>query len=174
MAKSIIFKRTGPSGATNDSLVDKLRAAARAEQWVGTNGLKAWAKERYNATLRQGKYGDWTSILFKTDDDMAKFKDDFDVVELKQIRGWNGKDPDVPMNPLVHNLMMDALHKTFNGPDPDDDINRLYVPNEFIKNFAELIVNECVAVCDAYGMPDNTSQTALVLSAAIKSKFGVK
>lgn len=40
--------------------------------------------------------------------------------------------------------------------------------------FAELIVRECAAVCDLYGMPDGTSQTAIILSIAIKSKFGVK
>ena len=42
------------------------------------------------------------------------------------------------------------------------------------KKFAELIVRECVAVCDAYGMPDGTSYTAMVLSDAIKHKFGVE
>jgi len=40
--------------------------------------------------------------------------------------------------------------------------------------FAELIVQECIDICDAYGMPDGTSQTAMILSAAIKRKFGVK
>jgi hypothetical protein len=42
------------------------------------------------------------------------------------------------------------------------------------KKFAELIVKECIDICDAYGMPDGTSQTAMILSAAIKRKFGVK
>ena len=42
------------------------------------------------------------------------------------------------------------------------------------KKFAELIVRECIDICDAYGMPDGTSQTAVILSAAIKQKFGVK
>ena len=40
--------------------------------------------------------------------------------------------------------------------------------------FAELIVRECAGICDAYGMPDGTSQTAMILSRAIKNKFGVK
>jgi len=42
------------------------------------------------------------------------------------------------------------------------------------EKFAELIVQECIDICDAYGMPDGTSQTAMILSAAIKRKFGVK
>jgi len=41
------------------------------------------------------------------------------------------------------------------------------------KLFAELIVRECAEVCDAYGMPDNTSPTAMILSKAIKNKFGI-
>ena len=40
--------------------------------------------------------------------------------------------------------------------------------------FAELIVKECAEICDAYGMPDSTSQTAMVLSRAIKKHFGVE
>ncbi len=43
-----------------------------------------------------------------------------------------------------------------------------------IERFAELIVRECAGICDAYGMPDGTSQTAMVLSRAIKKHFGVK
>ena len=40
--------------------------------------------------------------------------------------------------------------------------------------FAELIVKECAGICDDYGMPDGTSQTAMILSYAIKRKFGVE
>jgi hypothetical protein len=40
--------------------------------------------------------------------------------------------------------------------------------------FAELIVRECADVCDLYAMPDGTSETAIMLSAAIKRKFGVE
>jgi len=42
-----------------------------------------------------------------------------------------------------------------------------------LERFAKMIVGECVAVCDAYGMPDGTSYTAMVLSDAIKRKFGI-
>jgi hypothetical protein len=43
-----------------------------------------------------------------------------------------------------------------------------------LQKFAELIVRECADVCDLYGMPDGTSETAIILSAAIKRKFGVE
>jgi hypothetical protein len=43
-----------------------------------------------------------------------------------------------------------------------------------LERFAELIIQDCVAVCDAYGMPDGTSPTAALLSAAIKRKFGIE
>lgn len=43
-----------------------------------------------------------------------------------------------------------------------------------LERFAELIVRECAGICDSYGMPDGTSQTATILSMAIKNRFGVK
>jgi hypothetical protein len=49
-----------------------------------------------------------------------------------------------------------------------------HVNNYMAEKFAESIVRECAAVCDLYAMPDGTSQTAMILSAAIKSKFGVE
>ena len=57
-------------------------------------------------------------------------------------------------------------------PEPFDDASRAW--NENIKKFAESIVRECADVCDLYGMPDGTSETAIILSAAIKRKFGVE
>jgi hypothetical protein len=42
------------------------------------------------------------------------------------------------------------------------------------EKFAELIVQECAGVCDLYAMPDGTSETAMILSAAIKRKFGIE
>jgi hypothetical protein len=43
-----------------------------------------------------------------------------------------------------------------------------------LERFAELIIQDCVDICDAYGMPDGTSATAALLSAAIKRKFGIE
>jgi hypothetical protein len=45
---------------------------------------------------------------------------------------------------------------------------------EHAEKFAELIVRQCADVCDLYAMPDGTSETAIILSAAIKRKFGVE
>lgn len=84
MSHSIVFKRDtngwGGKGGCIDSLMDQIRTAARAEGWSMMAGFKDWAKETYNATLRAGMYDDWTSISFKTEQDMNKFKHDFGVV----------------------------------------------------------------------------------------------
>lgn len=42
------------------------------------------------------------------------------------------------------------------------------------EKFAKLIAKECADLCDLYAMPDGTSETAIILSAAIKRKFGVE
>jgi hypothetical protein len=77
MTHTILFKRE--NALTVDPLMDKIRAAARAEKWAGVAGFKEWAKETYRATLRAGKYDDWTSISFKTEQDMNRFKEHFGV-----------------------------------------------------------------------------------------------
>lgn len=76
---TILFKREGLT--TVDPVVNKIRLAARVEGWVGMAGFKDWAKETYNATLRAGKYDDWTSINFKSEQDMNRFKNEFGVTE---------------------------------------------------------------------------------------------
>ena len=85
MTNTILFKRAnngwGGKGDCIDPLMEKIRAAARAEKWVGIVGFKEWAKETYNATLRAGRYDDWTSITFKTEQDLNRFKTDFGVEE---------------------------------------------------------------------------------------------
>jgi len=78
MTHTILFKRD-KNGLTIDPLMDKIRVAARAEGWTRMVGFKDWARETYNATLRAGKYDDWTSISFDTEQDMNRFKEDFGV-----------------------------------------------------------------------------------------------
>lgn len=34
-----------------------------------------------------------------------------------------------------------------NGSDPDGDVDNMYIPAEFTKKFAELIVEECADIC---------------------------
>jgi hypothetical protein len=78
MTNTILFNRD-QNGYTVDPLMENIRAAAKAEKWVGMKGFKQWAKETYNATLRAGRYDDWTSISFKTEQDFARFKEHFGV-----------------------------------------------------------------------------------------------
>jgi hypothetical protein len=42
------------------------------------------------------------------------------------------------------------------------------------REFGDLIVRECAALCDLYAMPDGTSETAIILASAIRRKFGVE
>ena len=78
MTNTILFDRD-QNGHTIDPLMDRARAAAKAEKWTGLKGIKQWAKETYNATLRSGPHDDWTSISFKTEQDLNRFKEHFGV-----------------------------------------------------------------------------------------------
>lgn len=75
MAFTIRFK------GDDDPLMEQIRTAARSEGWSGMLGFKDWARETYGATLRSGKYDDWTSISFKTQQQMDQFRQDFSVLE---------------------------------------------------------------------------------------------
>jgi hypothetical protein len=53
------------------------------------------------------------------------------------------------MNERIRELNLQALCEVMNGPDPDGDVfNKMYIPSEFTKKFAELIVLECMRTCD--------------------------
>lgn len=56
----------------------------------------------------------------------------------------------------------------------DGQLERTWDPYEYDCVFAELIVRECASVCDAYAMTDGTSQVAMILSSAIKARFGIE
>ena len=43
-----------------------------------------------------------------------------------------------------------------------------------LTKFAELIAQDCAGVCDLYAMPDGTSETAIILSLAIKHRYRVE
>jgi hypothetical protein len=51
------------------------------------------------------------------------------------------------MNPRIQELEQQALSIVLNGNDPDSDVDKMYIPSEFTKKFAELIVRECVEKC---------------------------
>lgn len=73
MANTILF--TGEK----DPVVYKIRLTARSQGWALMTGIKQWAKETYNATLRSGSHDNWTSIAFKTESDLSRFKKDFGI-----------------------------------------------------------------------------------------------
>jgi hypothetical protein len=56
----------------SDELRQSIRVAARAEGWTTSSGLRAWAKDTYNARLYIGEWG-MTSITFKTEQDCLMF-----------------------------------------------------------------------------------------------------
>ena len=59
--------------------------------------------------------------------------------------------------------------------------NKIQMPGEYHpdwhdirdEKFAKLVAEECAKLCDLYAMPDGTSETAIILGRAIRSKFGV-
>ena len=55
-----------------------------------------------------------------------------------------------------------------NGNDPDGDVEKMYIPAEFTKKFAELIVEECMNIADEY---DGVGSTIV---SRIKKRFGVE
>lgn len=57
----------------------KIRQGARAEGWALVEGLKDFCKERYNATLRIGKYGDPTSLKFASQEEYEAFISDINI-----------------------------------------------------------------------------------------------
>lgn len=80
MSYTIKFNRN-EYGHNIDPLMEQIRQAARSEGWSRIEGFKCWAKEHYHATLRTGLYDDWTSINFKTEAALNKFKKDFGVID---------------------------------------------------------------------------------------------
>ena len=70
------------------------------------------------------------------------------------------------MNKRIRELEQQALSIVLNGNDPDSDVDKMYIPSEFTKKFAELIVRECVDYCG-----ENLSKT---VGGALKIHFGVE
>ena len=46
------------------------------------------------------------------------------------------------MNERIKELNLQAMSIVMNGNDPDGDIEQMYIPSEFTKKFAELILEE--------------------------------
>ena len=56
------------------------------------------------------------------------------------------------MNERIKELNLQAMSIVMNGNDPDGDIEQMYIPSEFTKKFAELIVKECVSTLNEMHM----------------------
>jgi hypothetical protein len=52
------------------------------------------------------------------------------------------------MNPRILELQHQAMSLVLNGNDPDGDVEKMYIPAEFTKKLAELIVRECANIAD--------------------------
>ena len=48
------------------------------------------------------------------------------------------------MNERIKQLNLQAMSIVMNGNDPDGDIEQMYIPSEFTKKFAELVVKETI------------------------------
>lgn len=71
------------------------------------------------------------------------------------------------MNERIKELNIQALVEVLNGQDPDNDIDKMYIPAQFTKKFAELLIRECIAVhVDDYGVD--------IISNALKKHFGIE
>lgn len=71
------------------------------------------------------------------------------------------------MNSRIQELNLQALSEVLNGTDPDRDIAKMYIPAEFTKKFAELIVRECLAECWYDATPKQIADN-------IREHFGVE
>jgi hypothetical protein len=47
------------------------------------------------------------------------------------------------MNERINTIQIQTMSIVMNGSDPDKDVDKMYIPAEFTKKFAELIVQEC-------------------------------
>jgi hypothetical protein len=76
------------------------------------------------------------------------------------------------MNERIQELNLQAMSIVMNGSDPDGDVDKMYVPSEFTKKFAELIIRECLAECSEFESWYNA--TPKQISDNIKKHFGVE
>jgi hypothetical protein len=72
------------------------------------------------------------------------------------------------MNERIRELNLQAMSIVMNGSDPDGDVEQMYIPSEFTKKFAELIVRECAT------MTRNLSPHGEFAERAVKEHFGVE
>jgi hypothetical protein len=74
------------------------------------------------------------------------------------------------MNPRILELQHQAMSLVLNGNDHDGDVEKMYIPAEFTKKLAELIVRECARVY--WNIDDGEIHGEYVK--ALKEHFGVE
>jgi hypothetical protein len=78
------------------------------------------------------------------------------------------------MNERMHQLQIAAMRSVWDGSDPDGDVDKMYIPAEFAKKFANLIVEECVRFLKEDYQRDFDTLWREDLSKGIKEHFGVE
>jgi hypothetical protein len=73
------------------------------------------------------------------------------------------------MNERIRELNLQAMSIIMNGNDPDGDVDKMYVPSEFTKKFAELIVRESYIAARA-----QDENMGWDISGIINEHFGVE
>ena len=74
------------------------------------------------------------------------------------------------MNTQIRELEKQAISIVLNGDDPDKDVDQMYIPSEFTKKFAELIVRECA---DLFRLVHTDEQYARRIDKTILKHFGL-
>ena len=78
------------------------------------------------------------------------------------------------MNERIKELNLQAMSIVMNGNDPDGDVEQMYIPSEFTKKFAELIVQECAKYVDVMWPHQKEFKGTLDVGKGLKAKFGVE
>ncbi|CAB4221377.1 hypothetical protein UFOVP1636_275 [uncultured Caudovirales phage] len=82
------------------------------------------------------------------------------------------------MNERIRELNLQAMSIVMNGSDPDGDVDKMYIPLEFTKKFAELIVRECASKVDwiyaEKGITIDGVNFTVTQGDLIKQHFGVE
>jgi hypothetical protein len=78
------------------------------------------------------------------------------------------------MNERIRELNLQAMSIVMNGSDPDGDVERMYIPSEFTKKFAQLIVRECLDIVNRKEYSYHEADPLWETSQLIKEHFGVE
>jgi hypothetical protein len=77
------------------------------------------------------------------------------------------------VNQRIRELERQAMIGVLNGNDPDGDVDRMYIPAEFTKKFAELIIRKCLEIMD--DEDDYAIECSARMAAyRVKKHFGVE